>query len=116
MIASLCHQFICQCLHLMKGLQKCIIINIHLIDLKPFIDFHQMGRGKQSAGIPCLPENRSQERTGASLPIGSRNMYHLKFLLWIPQSPQTFPGMIQTVLRRKLRSLLNISNRFLVIS
>ena len=115
MVASLCHQLICQRLHSLKSLQKCLILNIHLIDLKTFINLHQMGRGKQSAGIPCLPENRSQERTGASLPIGSRNMYHLKFLLWIPQSPQTFSGMLQTVLRRKLRSLLNISNRFLVI-
>ena len=47
--------------------------------------------------------------------IACRNMYHLKLLLWISQSPQAFLCMLQAVLFCKLRSLLNISNRFLII-
>ena len=94
MIASLCHQFICQCLHLMKGLQKCIIINIHLIDLKTFIDLHQMGRGKQTAGISGLSEDGSKKSTGTSLSIGSCHMDHLKFVLWTAKSPQAFLRML----------------------
>ena len=115
MVTTFSHKLVRQHFHSLKSFQKGVIINIHLIDLKPLVDLHQMGRRKQTAGIPCLPENRCEKRTGTPLPIRSRNMYHLKLLLWISQSPQAFLCMLQAVLFCKLRSLLNISNRFLII-
>ena len=62
------------------------IIQDHLIDLKTFIDLHQMGRGKQTAGISGLSEDRSKKSTGTSLSVGSCHMDHTEFPLRISKS------------------------------
>ena len=72
MVVTFFHQRICQFLHTAEGLQKNLIGNHHLIDLKTFVDLHQMGRGEQTAFIAPFLQHGGDKSTDAAFPIGSR--------------------------------------------
>ena len=115
MIISFFYQFICQRFDLAECMQKRLIIDIFLIDLKTLVDHDQMRRSKESAGISCLSQNRRQECTGTSLAVCTCHMDHAEFILRITKTFQTFLRMLHLVLGRKFRDFFNISNCLFVI-
>ena len=98
----------------LKRFQKQFIRHRFLIQLKTFINIHQMRRSKKSGLLSCSCQNRRQISTDGTFPVGPRHMNQLHAAFRMPHGFKYHAGILQRIFCRKPGCIINIINRFFV--